>query len=840
MQASGGTAPYTWSVSSGRLPSGLTLDPASGKIAGTPGVSGTSTFSVTVTDHGNLVQNITKTFLMSTIARLAITTSVLATPVRGFAYTAALQDTGGVAPYTWSISSGSLPAGLSLNPATGVISGTPTGTDPSNFVTTVTDSGNPQQSAAQAWALSLINQLSVPSTALSAGTSGIAYAAKMQVLGGVPAYTWSLVSGTLPNGLTMAGTTGVISGTPTVPGTFSFAARVVDNGSPTQAITLRTSIKINAAPAAIPATISVGTTWYVRPDGGTRYSSKMPLGQCDGKADAPYSGLGTNQHCAFKDVRYFWQDGSYTTDNTQASFPAYGWIGSGGDTYLIRGSIGTGVSYRVGWNNRNSSYDAPTFQFWGVQGNPYGSGAPVPLAGTATQHTRILGENYANCSAQSARTQLHGGWAVTDVLLMAGASYVDLGCLDITDYSNCGKANQVSDCNANGVMQDYAVNGIEWSNASTNNTMTNVRVHGMAGAGMVGPTGNGNVFTYLDILGNASSGWNADSGDGTTGSGSLLVQNFSIIGNGCAEEYPVVDAMPYSDCTDQNGGGYGDGFGTATSVSKPGWAARFDQGVVAYNTQDGLDSLHLIGSGSSMTITRVLAYGNMGQQIKVGGSSGTAVNNLIVGNCNAMRQRIPGFPSGYNAHLSLFCRASNNAVFISVGKNSSTRFAFNTLINAGAIGVGIACDQFNGACDRTSLVDYRNNIQIGYADSPANGDPSGDGDNPTPIYQCITDGDCSPQQSLNYNVFTNPGSYFANNVSYGSRNGQQCPATAESNAICGAPGLVDPSWHLYGYGNMAPLTGNTTVRGAGVAIPGITVDYNGATRLVTPSIGAIE
>ena len=89
-------------------------------------------------------------------------------------------------------------------------------------------------------------------------------------------------------------------------------------------------------------------TWYVRPDGGTRYSSAMTSGQCNGQADTPYPGQGVNQPCAFKDARYLYNDGSYATGS---SFPAWGWVIAGGDTVILRGSIGTGVSYRIGWNN---------------------------------------------------------------------------------------------------------------------------------------------------------------------------------------------------------------------------------------------------------------------------------------------------------------------------------------------------------------------------------------------------------------------------------------------------------------------------------------------------------
>src|SRR5271163_616269 len=82
-----------------------------------------------------------------------------------------------------------------------------------------------------------------------------------------------------------------------------------------------------------------GTTWYVRPDGGTRFTTNAKDGQCDGKADAAYPHSGVNKHCAFKDVRMLWQDGSYSDGKT---FPSWGWVIAGGDTVIIRGSIGTG------------------------------------------------------------------------------------------------------------------------------------------------------------------------------------------------------------------------------------------------------------------------------------------------------------------------------------------------------------------------------------------------------------------------------------------------------------------------------------------------------------------
>jgi hypothetical protein len=574
------------------------------------------------------------------------------------------------------------------------------------------------------------------------------------------------------------------------------------------------------------APMLLANTWYVRPDGGTRYSANQLSGQCDGMGDAAYPGSGTNQHCAFNDIRYLWTDGNYCTDNSATS-TCWLWIGKGGDTYLIRGSIGTGVTYRIGQNGPNPG------DWFGLAGNPYGAGIPVPPSGSASAHTKILGENFANCSAQSSRTQLHGGYGVGAVFNMGDASFVDIACFDITDFSKCGRSGQVNGCNTNFPIDDYAGTGIVWNNASTDDTITDVRIHGMASVGMFGPTGNGVVMNGLDLIGNAGAGWNADAGDGTTGLGSVLVQNYTISWNGCAEEYPIVDALPYQDCTDDNVGGYGDGFGTATVISGPGgWQVHFDQGVVSYNTQDGLDALHLIGSGSSMAITRTLAYGNMGQQIKVGGSQGAATNNVIFTNCNALRQAIPGTPAGYNSRLSDFCRAADSGIVMTVGRGATLSFDFNTIYSDSATGIEIDCDPTAGPCDTTSLVDFRNNIFLGFLNNTADGYPGGGtGNYSNPIFVGVPA----------VNPFTNAGSVYSNNLTYHAKSNWTCPARSlnELNALCVDPDLTDETWHLYGFGNVAPLSGSPVI-GAGAAIGGIATDFNGVARTVTPTIGAEE
>jgi len=469
-----------------------------------------------------------------------------------------------------------------------------------------------------------------------------------------------------------------------------------------------------------------------------------------------------------------WQDGTWATGKT---FPAWGWVMAGGDTAIIRGSLENKVSYRIGWNTSTNSCAGKLC--WGIAGDPYSSGAPPPPSGTPEHHTRIMGENYASCHTQSARTQIHGGWGVYIVLDLAGASYVDIGCLDITDFSSCGRASQKIGC---GSDQDFAQIGIALSNASTHDSLTDVRIHGMAASGLFGPTGDGVVLDHVDILGNASSGWDADRRDGTTGKGSLLVENYDISWNGCAEEYPIVHKLPYGDCTDQDHGGYGDGFGTATKDSDPpGWQVHFDQGTVSYNTQDGLDALHIGGKGSSMTVTRTLAFSNMGQQIKVGGATATITDSYIVGNCNAMAHDIPGTPPGFRERLDLFCRAGDTAVFIEVPDSQPAVFQRNVLYSANRIGLQIEYPQRPSP---HAAARYDNNIFIGF--------PNFEGSYPSPIYS-----------NTDLKMFTNPGGSFSHNVTYHAKSNWHCPATAlhETAGSCSDPHLKDEMWHEYGYGD---------------------------------------
>ena len=236
LAVSGGKAPYTWSVASGSLPPGLSLS-SGGAISGTPTTATGSpfSFSVTVKDSTGSTSP-AQPLSIAIIAGVTITTSSLPNGTVGVAYSQALAASGGTAPYSnWTVSSGSLPAGLSLNSSTGSISGTPTTAGSPSFSVTVKDSvGN--TSPAKALSITIVAPLTITTASLPGGTVGVPYSQTLAASGGAPPYSnWTVTSGSLPPGLTLTAATGVISGKPTTAtgSPFTFSLTVSDSAKST-------------------------------------------------------------------------------------------------------------------------------------------------------------------------------------------------------------------------------------------------------------------------------------------------------------------------------------------------------------------------------------------------------------------------------------------------------------------------------------------------------------------------------------------------------------------------------------------------------------------------------
>ena len=813
LQASGGTSPYAWSITAGSLPAGLSLNQGTGLISGTPTTNGTSNFTATVTDGGSPAQ--TKSVPLSIVVAaaappaLAITTSSMPAGTNGTSYSNALQASGGTSPYAWSITAGSLPAGLSLNQATGLISGTPTTNGTSNFTATVTDSGSPAQTKSAT--LSIVVSAAGPSAltisvTLPSGTAGTAYSSSMSASGGTPAYTWSITAGSLPTGLTLAASSGTISGTPSATGTYNFTATVTDNSSPTaQTKSAATSIVVSA-----PGPTGPGTTWYIRPDGGTRYSANAPTGQCDGQADVAYSGSGTNQHCAFSDYRFLYDDQSYQNS---------AWVIAGGDTVIIRGG-----PYRIGVSQGTNPADIWCNGF----GNPYGCFNPTIPAGSPTQHTRILGENYGSCS-QSNMTQLYGGFGLWSVINLDGAQYVDVQCVELTRHSQCvrfGVPALPSYCNSSFPIDDYAANGMITDQNTHDILIQDVWIHGFTSRGIIGPIGGTVTATRVDIAYNGAAGWDFDDGNTTPSLNAVLNLSSVIIEwNGCNQAYPGTGAVS---CYDDTSGGYGDGIGTPAGTCL---TAHVDHSTFRYNTQDGYDMLHNDTGNCSMSITDSTSYGNMGSQFKWGPNDNPMVftNNTVLANCMRLSAPFPGQPSTYNANLHDLCRASDSIAF-GFRDGGTLLMANNTIVATAPTTFDSSCSGTypqtpgQGTCANSTFT-FENNIVYGIDDPStynAGGVPGGPGAfyYDTPIGHVIR----------------------TNNIYFGMGHGFNCstgfPAEqCQDPLFVGEPVFTQES-DLDNF-NFKISSGSPAV-GAGIPIPSLTLDYSGASRPNPPSLGALE
>src|SRR5262249_46780921 len=138
------------------------------------------------------------------------------------------QPAGGSAPYTWTISDGSLPGGLTFS-SSGQISGTATSSGTFGFTVQVTDANS--NKASKQMSLTVAGTLSITSTALPAGGTGSPYSQTFTAAGGTPPYSWSVTAGAAPAGLTLEIPTGMLLGMPTATGNYVFTVTVTDSNS---------------------------------------------------------------------------------------------------------------------------------------------------------------------------------------------------------------------------------------------------------------------------------------------------------------------------------------------------------------------------------------------------------------------------------------------------------------------------------------------------------------------------------------------------------------------------------------------------------------------------------
>ncbi|HXA16533.1 MAG TPA: putative Ig domain-containing protein [Thermoanaerobaculia bacterium] len=223
---SGGAAPITWSES-GALPAGITFNPSTGVLSGTPTQGGTFSIVVTATDASGCTGSAPYT-LTIVCNSITVTNPNTTSGTVNVAFSQTFTQAGGVGTTTFSLASGTLPAGLTLNPSTGVLSGTPTQKGSFPIVVRATDSHGCAGDG-PTFPLNIGCQvISVTNPATNTGTVNVAFSQTFTSGNGIAPVVFSVNSGTLPAGITLNSSTGVLSGTPTQTGSFPITIKATD------------------------------------------------------------------------------------------------------------------------------------------------------------------------------------------------------------------------------------------------------------------------------------------------------------------------------------------------------------------------------------------------------------------------------------------------------------------------------------------------------------------------------------------------------------------------------------------------------------------------------------
>jgi hypothetical protein len=248
VMAIGGTAPYTWNLSAGVLPSGVSLTTDTGQLSGTPADTPLTDYIFTLEVVDSVSDTAIRQFTITLYDPLQITyTPPLPDAVNGQAYgPETVTVAGGTGNTTWSIASGVLPSGVSLTTSNGEIAGTPSGAATSySFTVSVRDDAVPPQTDTLDLTLNLHDPLTITTTTLPYAINGTFYSELLSATGGTGTYAWIESGGpNLPTGLGILAS-GVVEGTPSdTPGIYNFTVQVDDDGIPAQSTTQGLSVEL--------------------------------------------------------------------------------------------------------------------------------------------------------------------------------------------------------------------------------------------------------------------------------------------------------------------------------------------------------------------------------------------------------------------------------------------------------------------------------------------------------------------------------------------------------------------------------------------------------------------
>ncbi len=428
-----------------------------------------------------------------------------------------------------------------------------------------------------------------------------------------------------------------------------------------------TQLAIEPSPAAtLPG--SFGVVYYVRSDGG---SSE----QCTGLADAPYPGSGAGQPCAW--------------DHPFRALPPGGMPRmAGGDTFIVASG-----EYEMG-------FGAPGSENCDEGGSFDCHMPPIPSGPDPDHPTRIVGAGWDSGCANP--PELWGTGRPWFIVNLTDSSNVELSCFEITDHLSCVESHSgdLACERDNPPYGDWAAYGLV-AEDSANVLLRDLNIHGLAAGGVHAGRLADWTVENVRIAGNGSVGWDGDLWDdeGDSNSGTLIFRHWLVEWNGCGETYPEGEPLG---CWGQEAGGYGDGVGTGETGGD--WI--IEDSAFLHNTSDGLDLLYHT-AGGSITLNRVRAEGNAGNQIKVTGQT-TLTNSVLVGNCAFFENQ----PFTYWVD---HCRALGNTLVIVFTGSEQASIVNSTLYGQGD-GLVTGGPREGFQCSGAETITARNSLFVGDAD----------------------------------------------------------------------------------------------------------------------------